>query len=198
MGLVSDYDSGSKYFKAIDIVGGEVIMTIIAVVETTYPANDFGPERTEPALQFSETDKIFGLVNVNRKSLATLFGVPNEKGLLDVDSEALLGQQIALYKDIAQTKQGPKECVRIRAPRVPNAAPARAALPPAQLRQAQPAAQRAPAAPGRQPVPRQGAVPSRPQSVPRQQPPPQQQQGDGYPEPGSYDGDDLSNPPDGM
>ena len=188
MGLVNDYSTASKFFKAQDIAGVQVVMTIRAVGQ-----EQFDDGRTQPTIEFNETEKILGLNKTNREKLAELFGSPDEAtGVLDVQPEQIIGQQICLYKSTTQMREGGTvPCVRIRSAQAIQQraqAPQRPAAGAARPRQQAPAAGGQPRQQA-QAQPRQatgGARPRQAQQPVQQQP---QAQPDYEPEPGSFDGE---------
>lgn len=116
MGLMTDYETESKYLKAEDLAtrGWEWTLTITAVSEAK-----FDDGRKQPALSFAETNKILGLNKTNRTALCEMFGKPNAKGVMDVEPNELIGKVITVFKSRTQNSTGSMvDCVRLRFPRV--------------------------------------------------------------------------------
>jgi len=125
MGLVNDFQTPSKFYKSEDIpLSGEAVMTIKAVGSTVFKATEKEPERTQPTLEFNETDKILGLNKTNREKLAEMFGHTTPQGYLDVDAAELIGKQIALYKQKTDFQGTKVDSVRIRGVRPAKELPA--------------------------------------------------------------------------
>ncbi len=60
--------------KAADFLGKNLKVVIESVGEVTFPANDFGPEKTRPTLHFVGKDKKLVLNPTNNETLCKAYG----------------------------------------------------------------------------------------------------------------------------
>ena len=77
----------SEDLKAADFLGKNLKVIIAGVGEVTYPAGEFGPEKTRPTLTFEGKDKRLVLNPTNNEKLCNAYGV---------DSDEWVGKEIGL------------------------------------------------------------------------------------------------------
>lgn len=106
----NDFVSSDSFMKAADLeaIGLQAaIMTVLAVDQQTFPANDKGPEQTKLVLHFDELDKSMPLNKTNTRFMMTSFGA---------DTDGWLQKKIIVNVQMISTPTGQQKGLVLSAP----------------------------------------------------------------------------------